>query len=270
MTAIDRTRAAGAFKTYTDAYDATNPRIALKIEHTYHVAEACDAVAREQNWSTKDIDLAWLCGLLHDMGRFEQLRRWDTFKDAESMSHATLGVEVLFGENPADAPATTNIRDFIEADENDELIRATIAYHSDFRLPAQLDERTRRFCDIVRDGDKIDIMRTIADSTVETILKVDEDAFLSSRFSAPTLAAFDEHRCVARDERNEPADFLVGLICFMFELVYPASRALAREQGDIYRLLDAPFGIARPFTDPAAQTTWERLKSEMRDWLTRA
>ncbi|MFR3877184.1 MAG: hypothetical protein ACLTYW_02515, partial [Collinsella sp.] len=130
---------------------------------------------------------------------------------------------VLFGEHPADAPATTNIRDFIETDAHDELIRASIAYHSDFRLPAQLDERTRSFCDIVRDGDKIDIMRTIADSTVDTILKVDEKTFLGSRFSSPTLAAFDEHRCVARDERDEPADFLVGLICFMFELVYPAS-----------------------------------------------
>ena len=152
MTAIDRGRATAAFKRYTDAYDAANPRIALKIEHTYHVAEACDAVAREQSWSTEDIDLAWLCGLLHDMGRFEQLRRWDTFKDAESMSHAALGVEVLFGESPDDAPATTSIRDFIETDEYDELIRASIAYHSDFRLPAQLDERMRRFCDIVRDG----------------------------------------------------------------------------------------------------------------------
>lgn len=267
MTAIDRARASEAFKTYTDAYDAANPRIALKIEHTYHVAETCDAVAREQGWVPEDIDLAWLCGLLHDMGRFEQLRRWDTFKDAESMSHAALGVEVLFGKHPADAPATTNIRDFIETDAHDELIRASIAYHSDFRLPAQLDTRTRRFCDIVRDGDKIDIMRTIADSTVDTILKIDEDTFLASHFSAPALVAFAEHRCVARDERDEPADYLVGLICFMFELVYPASRALAREQGDIYRLLDAPFGIVRPFTDPATQATWERLKKEMRAWL---
>lgn len=270
MTVIDRDRATTAFKRYTDAYDAANPRIALKIEHTYHVAEACDTVAREQDWSTEDIDLAWLCGLLHDMGRFEQLRRWDTFKDAESMSHAALGVEVLFGENPADAPATTGIRNFIETDSYDELIRTSIAYHSDFRLPTQLDGRTRRFCDIVRDGDKIDIMRTIADSTVDTVLKVDESTFLASHFSAPTLSAFDERRCVARDERDEPADYLVGLVCFMFELVYPASRALAREQGDIYRLLDAPFGITRPFTDPATQKTWERLKDEMRTWLASA
>ncbi len=42
-----------------------------------------------------------------------------------------------------------------------------------------------------------------------------------------------------------------------------------RERGDIYRLLDAPFGITRPFTDPATQATWERLKDEMRDWLAR-
>lgn len=130
MTAIDRDRARAAFKSYTDAYDATNPRIALKIEHTYHVAEACDAVAREQGWSSEDIDLAWLCGLLHDMGRFEQLRRWDTFKDAESMSHAALGIEVLFGENSADAPAVTSIRDFIDDPAEDELIRASIAYHA--------------------------------------------------------------------------------------------------------------------------------------------
>lgn len=48
------------------------------------------------------------------------------------------------------------------------------------------------------------------------------------------------------------------------------ARALAREQGDIYRLLDAPFGITRSFTDSATQATWERLKDEMRDWLARA
>ena len=66
MTAIDRPRAVEAFKTYTDAYDATNPRIALKIEHTYHVAEACNAVAREQGWSSDDIDLI---AIAHDVAK---------------------------------------------------------------------------------------------------------------------------------------------------------------------------------------------------------
>ena len=83
MTAIDRARASEAFKTYTDAYDAANPRIALKIEHTYHVAETCDAVAREQGWVPEDIDLAWLCGLLHDMDRFNHINAEYPLKAAE-------------------------------------------------------------------------------------------------------------------------------------------------------------------------------------------
>lgn len=264
---IDRNRALAEFKRYTDAYDSSNPRIALKIDHTYRVAEACEAVALGEGWRDGDVDLAWLCGLLHDMGRFEQLRRWDTFKDAESASHAALGVEVLFGKDPADAPAATGIRAFIDDPAEDALIRASIAYHSDFRLPEGLDDRTARFCKIVRDGDKIDIMRNIADSTVGTILGIDEDEFLASGISVDTRRAFTEHRCVSRDERHEPADFLVGLVCFMYELEYPSSRALAREHGDIYRLLDAPFGIVKPFRDATTEAVWEQMKAEMRTWL---
>ena len=264
---IDRDRALAEFKRYTDAYDSANPRIALKIDHTYRVAEACEAVARGEGWDKADVDLAWLCGLLHDMGRFEQLRRWDTFKDAESTSHAALGVEVLFGENPADAPTATSIRFFVEDSGEDALIRASIAYHSDFRLPTGLDDRTMRFCRIVRDGDKLDIMRNIADSSVETILGIGAGEFLASGISDDTRRAFAEHRCVARSERHEPADFLVGLVCFMYELEFASSRALAREHGDIYRLLDAPFGIAEPFRDPATEEVWTRMKDEMRTWL---
>ena len=265
--AVNRDRALAEFKRYTDAYDSTNPRIALKIDHTYRVAEACETVARGESWEPTDVDLAWLCGLLHDMGRFEQLRRWNTFKDAESTSHAALGVEVLFGENPADAPTATGIRAFVDDPAEDALIRASIAYHSDFRLPYDLDARTARFCRVVRDGDKIDIMRNIADSPIETILGIDEDEFLASGISKDTRCAFAEHRCVSRPERHEPADFLVGLVCFMFELEFASSRALARKRGDIYRLLDAPFGITGPFRDPETQAVWETMKSELRAWL---
>lgn len=268
--AIDRNRALAAFKAYTDAYDASNPRIAIKIDHTLAVAHACGAIARDEGWAEDDIDLAWLCGLLHDMGRFEQLRRWDTFADAESASHAALGVEALFGHNPADAPARTSIRAFTDDAGQDDLIRAAIAYHSDFRLPDALDGRTQRFCEIVRDGDKVDIMRDIADSPVETILKIDRETFLESHISKSTERAFGEYRCVNRSERHEPADFLVGLICFMFELVYPASRKLACQNGDIYRLLDAPFGITEAFHDPATQATWERMQNELRAFLATA
>ena len=52
--------------------------------------------------SKEDIDLAWLTGLLHDIGRFEQVRRYGTFNDAKSIDHGKLGVEILFLEGKID------------------------------------------------------------------------------------------------------------------------------------------------------------------------
>ena len=44
--------------------------------------------------------LAELIALLHDIGRFEQLRLYDSFMP-DTMDHAAFGVKLLFdGENP--------------------------------------------------------------------------------------------------------------------------------------------------------------------------
>ena len=174
--AIDRTEASQTFDTYVADYDASNPRIALKVDHTYRVAELCARIARSIGLSPDDVDLAWLCGLLHDIGRFEQVRRYDTFNDAKSTSHAALGVEILFGEG--------RIRDYLPQDEYgdayDELVRTVVGTHSDFRLPEDLDERTQTFCDILRDADKIDILKATTLSEPEAIFGVSREELLQS------------------------------------------------------------------------------------------
>ena len=95
MPTVDRDRARAAFEAYVGPYDIANLRIALKVAHTYRVAAIAERIAAAEGWTAEDIDLAWLCGLLHDIGRFEQLRLWDTFRDAGSASHAALGEAVL-------------------------------------------------------------------------------------------------------------------------------------------------------------------------------
>ena len=95
---IDRARCLKAFEGYVAAYDPADPKIALKVEHTYRVAGLAEGIAADEGLAAEDIDLAWLCGLLHDIGRFEQVRRYGTFSDARSESHAALGVHVLLDE----------------------------------------------------------------------------------------------------------------------------------------------------------------------------
>lgn len=77
---IDRERIKQAFQEYTGRYDIHDEKIRLKVEHTYRVADISEQIAEKLGLSEEDIALAWLIGMLHDIGRFEQLRRLLAFQ----------------------------------------------------------------------------------------------------------------------------------------------------------------------------------------------
>jgi len=74
-------------------------RTELKEKHSLNVAQDSKCIAESISWADKNlIDIAYiayLCGLLHDIGRFEQFKQYKTFKDFDSIDHANLGVKVL-------------------------------------------------------------------------------------------------------------------------------------------------------------------------------
>ena len=70
-------------------------------------------------------ELAMSIALLHDIGRFDQVKELQNFReDINSYDHATLGVKLLFENNL--------IRSFIEFDKYDEIIKIAIANHSKY------------------------------------------------------------------------------------------------------------------------------------------
>ena len=252
---IDRHLARQAFNDYVRNYDPDNPRIALKIDHTIRVADLCARIADAEGL---DADLAWLCGLLHDVGRFEQVRRFDTFNDALSVSHAALGAQILFGD---DDPRGPQIRAYVTDDEEDDLLRTAVATHSAYRLPHELDDRTRAYCNILRDADKVDIIKVNCICPVRDIYGVTEDEMVTSTLTPSVVEAFFEHRTVPRGTRKTPADILVSHICFAWELVYPTSRDAIQEQGYLEQMLN------RQFREPQTQATFETMGSHMRQEL---
>ena len=238
-----------AFKSYVARYDASDERIALKVEHTYEVAELCDEIARGEGLPSADVDLAWLCGLLHDIGRFEQLRRWGTFSDADSCSHAALGIQVLRDE----------MGSFTDDAEWIRIIERAVALHSDFRLPDDLSARQRLFCVITRDADKVDILRVFNQSSCAAVLGIGPDAFSRGEISDVALAAFGERRCLARDERPGSLDGLVGAVCLSFELELPTSRRILGARGYLQELLREPFGLRPRFESELTQRRWDTI-----------
>ena len=110
---IDREKALRAFADYVKNYDVTDEKIKLKIDHTYRVCSLCQQIAAQSGFDENEIEIAWLTGLLHDVGRFEQLRRYGTFVDAKSIDHAEFGADILFKEG--------KIRDYVEDASEDAL-----------------------------------------------------------------------------------------------------------------------------------------------------
>ena len=87
------------FNEYVSNYDMNNLKIKLKYDHSIRVMELSLKYARLLGFSEEDINLAYIIGLLHDIGRFEQAKRFDSYVDLETIDHADLGCEILFGEN---------------------------------------------------------------------------------------------------------------------------------------------------------------------------
>ena len=62
----------------------------MKIVHTQAVADVMNRLTRRLGLTERMRRLAYLCAVYHDIGRFEQLKRYNTFSDAESFNHALL------------------------------------------------------------------------------------------------------------------------------------------------------------------------------------
>lgn len=256
-----------AFDGYVAAFDMADPRIALKYEHTLRVAGLCDEIAAALGMGADDVELAWLCGLLHDIGRFEQLRIWGTFRDADSCSHAKMGLAVLTGAHEFGGRALSEADGRLERFTTDEgeagVTRQAVSLHSDLRLPDGLDARTRRFCEIVRDADKVDILRVFGESDVGDVLGLTPREFACGQISDAAMAGFRAGRCLGPADKQASLDGLVGTLCLPFELVFRASREVLARLGYLRRLIERPFGMEPAFEDPDTAAKYREIRETL-------
>lgn len=153
------------FDKYVSNYDMTDPDINYKYYHSYRVMDASVMITTKLNLSEKDIHLAKVIGLLHDIGRFEQDKLYNSFKDGK-MDHGNYGVEVL-KEN--------NVLEYFNINKKDyEVVYKAIKNHNKFKIEDGLTERELLFSKIVRDADKLDILYVLGQEKYKKILRQDE------------------------------------------------------------------------------------------------
>lgn len=226
----DRKRVTEAFRTFLSSYDMENSDIKRKAVHTLKTAENCVLIAESAG---KDTGLAWLIGMLHDLGRFPQVTEFNTFWDASSVDHAALGADILFKDG--------YIRNFTDCEACFPVIEKAVRFHSAYELPDDLTDEERTYCNIIRDGDKLDIFRVFASAKPEEIFKTSRENLLSSSVSDEVMEQIRKRRTVKHALKKTPADRFAGIAALGFELKYPVTQSLARGRGDLDRYLSIEF-----------------------------
>ena len=229
MAQIDMEHAKKEFDKYLRDFDLENPKILLKKVHTYGVIKAADYICTREELGAGNRDLALLIALLHDIGRFEQLRAYNSYDD-DRFDHARFGVKLLFEQG--------KIRDFISCADYDEVIRQSIAYHSMYRLPEIQDPRILLHCKIIRDADKLDNFRVKSVDSLEAHFDLPGEIIQKEGISENVLQAVRDHRCVRREERKTHLDMWVSYMAFIFDLNFSSSFRFIQEHDYINRCID--------------------------------
>lgn len=213
----------------TDAEGVKN--IQLKIEHTHKVCAAMMQLADGEKLSENDSRVASAIALLHDVGRFEQYRRWRTFLDSASDNHARLAIDVIREEKV--------LSSFDRGEQT--LIEEAVRFHNMLAPPEKFKSPTRQFIDLIRDADKLDIWRVF----IELLEQPPEERATAATLGLPDLPDNVSNKCIAELDSASIVhleniscinDFILLQISWVYDLTSATSRRILLERGYISAL----------------------------------
>lgn len=134
-----------------EANSKERPDIQLKIDHSFDVFENSRNICGSLPLRTELSETAQIAALYHDTGRFPQYRQYKTFKDADSCNHGILGARTVLKHKL--------LNELPRKQRN--MVLGAIAMHNRGQLPSFISDDLRICTEIVRDSDKIDIIKVL-------------------------------------------------------------------------------------------------------------
>ena len=225
---MDFERARQAFEKYLDGYDRKDDKVRLKIVHTYGVVKCSEDIATRMGLSKEDIEIARIIALLHDIGRFEQLKLYNSFNPC-TMNHAKYGAKILFEDG--------KIRDFVEEDTFDDIIRIAIDKHSDFAIEGVDDERTLLHAKIIRDADKLDNCRVKLVEELKTFLENSPEEPGMDVISDEVWKYCLQKKSVLSTARVTAMDYWVSYVAYFYDIYFKETMQIILEKDYIPRII---------------------------------
>jgi putative nucleotidyltransferase with HDIG domain len=130
-----------------------NANLKLKEKHSRRTCQEMLYLAGELGLEENQKRLSETIALFHDIGRFEQFVKYNTYSDVRSVDHCRLGLEVL---------RQTKVLDGLDRQEK-QLIEKAIEFHGLKELPENLDGRCLLLSKLIRDSDKLDALFVVTE-----------------------------------------------------------------------------------------------------------
>lgn len=237
------------FEKYLDSYDSNNDKVRLKIIHTYGVVHAMEEICHRMQLSEEDTELARIIALLHDIGRFEQLKRFDSFEPT-TMDHAAYGVKVLFEEGM--------IRQFVPEDTWDDIIKTSIAHHSDFCLEGITDPRTLLHACLIRDADKLDNCRVKLKDDLQIFMGASAEEIGAQEITPVVYDTIFKNQCIYSPDRVTKMDYWVSYVAYFSDIYFRASLDIIEEHHYLNRIINRI-----PYTNPDTRQKMETIRTHL-------
>lgn len=223
------------FDAFVDRYRQGGPddlrNVELKHTHSLEVLDIAGRIAAAAIPEERLRELTLVAALYHDCGRFPQYVRYRTFSDTESVNHGVLGARVLREEAEALAGLEPGER---------RLVLGTVFLHNRKVLPPMLSRPLRDMLQVVRDSDKLDIMRVMLEhfepgkpkNPVATLRLIDDP----ERYTPEILDAAMRRETPNYRQMRWINDFKLLLLAWAFDLGHAESRTVFRERGYVDQL----------------------------------
>lgn len=249
---IDIEKAKLEFDNYAKKYDMEDETINRKYYHTYRVMKISGEIAKSLNLSEEEVELAKVIGLLHDIARFEQYKKFQTFSDLKSFDHGDYGAEILKNDS--------FIRKFVENDQYDNIIIKAVKNHNKFKIEEGLTQNELLYSKIVRDADKLDIYYEILTMFYKDPKEVNE--LENELIDNNTLEQILKHETIVKKPNDGSINHFILILCLIFDLNFKYSFEIMHKEEYINKIIDK-----FDFKNQDTKDKMEKIKEELNNYI---
>ena len=211
-------------KNYLTGSEEFDRNILLKLAHTQRVLAFAQVIATQERYSRYDEKTVLFAALFHDVSRFEQFKRYQSYRDSADFDHGNESERIL----------RSGIFDFQDVEKEEfECIAHAVRMHNKVSVPENSDNALLA----VRDADKLDIFAVILDELDNPHNpKVLYSLSTENCFSERVIAAIRNHTSPLHSELETVNDFVISKAAWVYDFNTKTAKQLFAETDYLERL----------------------------------